>query len=74
MRIVEVILKPPQDYSTSSLLLTVLIWRFWCGSYFMLFGVGILCCVSWSIVSYLLYAVANELPRLGKRDLFFCYC
>ena len=43
----------------------------------MLFGVGILCCVSWSIVSYLLYAVADQLPRLGKREpvvllLFTC--
>ena len=37
----------------------------------MLFGVGILCCVSWSIVSYLLYAVADQLPRLGKRGLVF---
>ena len=37
----------------------------------MLFGVGILCYVSWSIVSYLLYAVANLLPRLGKRELVF---
>ena len=41
----------------------------------MLFGVGILCCVSWSIVSYLLNDVADQLPRLGKRKLvFFCYC
>ena len=37
----------------------------------MLFGVGILCCVSWSIVSYLLYTVADQLPRLGKRELVF---
>ena len=37
----------------------------------MLFGVGILCCVSWSIVSYLLNAVADQLPRLGKRKLVF---
>ena len=40
----------------------------------MLFGVGILCGVSWFIVSYLLYAVADQLPRLGKRELVFCYC
>ena len=37
----------------------------------MLFGVGILCCVSWSIVRYLLYAVADQLPWLGKRELVF---
>ena len=37
----------------------------------MLFGVGILCCVSCSIVSYLLYAVAEQLPQLRKRELVF---
>ena len=37
----------------------------------MLFGVGISYCVSWSLVSYLLYAVAEQLSRLGKRELVF---
>ena len=37
----------------------------------MLFGVGILRCVSWSIVSYVLYAVADQLSRLGKREIVF---
>ena len=28
-----------------------------------------------SIVSYLLYAVVDQLPRFGKKELvFFCYC
>ena len=37
----------------------------------MLFGVCIICRVSWSIVIYLLYAVEDQLPRLGKRGLVF---
>ena len=41
-----------------------------CDSYFMLFGVGVSCRILYSIVSYLyMKAVANLLPRLGKREL-----
>ena len=36
----------------------------------MLIRVGILC-VLYSIASYLLYAVVDQLPRLGKRELVF---
>ena len=58
-------LSPP-----GSLLLTVLRQWFWCGSYFMLIRVGISCCL-YSVASYLLYAVLDQLPRLGKRELVF---
>ena len=44
---------------------------FWCGSYFMLIRVGISCFFLYSIASYLLHAVVDQLPRLGKRELVF---
>ena len=43
----------------------------------MLIRVGISCCISYSIVSYLLYAYVDQmhmlikLLRLGKRELIF---
>ena len=37
----------------------------------MLIRVGISCCFSYSIVSYLLYAVVDQFTRLGKRELIF---
>ena len=67
MRTVEDVLKSP-----GSLLQTVLRQWFWCGSYFMLIRVVISCCfVLYSIAIYLLYAIVDKLPRLGKRELVF---
>ena len=42
-------------------LLNVLRRCFWCNSYFMLFGVGVLCRVSYSIISdlYMYYIYSN---------------
>ena len=35
----------------------------------MLFGLGVSCRILYSFVSYLLKAVADQLPRFGKREL-----
>ena len=37
----------------------------------MLIGVGVSCLILYSIVSYLLKVVADQLPRLGKRELTY---
>ena len=44
--------------------------QFWCNSYLMLFGVGVSCCILYSIVSYLRI---NYL-HLGRESSFVCYC
>ena len=44
--------------------------RFWCDSYFMLFGVGVSCrCFCILVLVIYMQAVADQLPRLGKREL-----
>ena len=37
----------------------------------MLIGVGVSCCISYYSVSYFLWAVADQLHRLGKRGIVF---
>ena len=37
----------------------------------MMMRVGISCCFLYSVANYLLYAVVDQLPRLGKRALLF---
>ena len=69
VRTMEDVIKPPP----SSLLLTVLKLKtvFWCNSYFMLIRVGISCCISYSIVGYLLYALVDQLTSVGEERANF---
>ena len=65
-------LSPPSSPppTPGSLLLTVLRQWFWCGSNFMLIRV-VFHVVLYSIASYLLYAVVDQQPGLGQRELVF---
>ena len=56
------VLKPP-----SSLLLTALRRLFWCNSYFMLFGVAVLCRILYSIVSYLYVSCSGSSISVGEE-------
>ena len=58
--------KPP-----GSLLLTVQMRRFWCYSYLMFIGVCVPCRFRVLLLGIYMLAVADRLPRLGKRELIF---
>ena len=67
VRTVEDVIKP----SPSSLLLPIIKLCFWCNSYFMLRRVGISCCISYSIVSFLLYALVDQITSVGEERANF---
>ena len=51
--------------------MTILKLSFRCNSYFMLIRVGISCCISYSIFSYLLYALVDQNTSAGEERANF---